>query len=278
MIPKKILVASDGSPHAATALETALILAERFSASLSLLHVVNVRLLEGPFLSDLSGMVGAGPYLNFQQQVREILTRKGEVLLAALKDECLRRGVPAETELAEGVVSRVICRAARSHDLICLGRHGEHAAFRGLLLGSTVEEVVRGSSRPVLVSGDEPRPARRLLLPYDGSQTASAALALGLEMAAQLGASLTVLFVTETPEEGAPLLDEARKYAASRGVEVSFRTLTGDPVENIVAAAGRDFDLIVMGAYGHSRIRELFLGSTTAGVLARVALPVLLYR
>lgn len=276
MIPKKILVASDGSTHAQTALETALELAGRFSASLSLLHVVNVRLLEGPFLSDLSGMV-AGPFLNFQQQVREILVQKGENLLAALREECRRRGVPAETELAEGVVSRVICRASRAHDLICLGRHGEHAAFRGLLMGSTVEEVVRGSSRPVLVSGDQTRSPGRLLLPYDGSQTAGAALALAVDMASHLDASLAVLAVAAEPEEGHSLLDEAGKFTASRGVQVSFRHMAGDPVEAIVSAAA-DADLIVMGAYGHSRLRELFLGSTTAGVLARAKVPVLLYR
>ncbi len=278
MLPKKLLVATDGSAFAAAALETALALAERFSASLRLLHVVNVRLLEGPFLSDLSGMVGAAPFLNFQARVRELLHQKGETILAASREQCDRHAVPAETELAEGVVSREICRAARSCDLICLGRHGEHAAFRGLLMGSTVEEVVRGSSRPVLVAGETPRPIRKILLPYDGSQTASAALTLAVEMAGGLAAALTVLAVAGDAQEGGLLLEEARQYTAPRELPITFRHHPGDPVPAIVETAQEDFDLVVMGAYGHSRLRELFLGSTTAGVLARVTLPVLLYR
>lgn len=278
MLPKKILLATDGSEYASIALENALLLAEKFSSSIGLLYVVNIRQLEGPFISDLSGAVGVMPFLNFQKQVRELLYHKGEAVLANLLDYCMKKGVPAETELLEGVVSRVVCKVGKAYDLICLGRHGEHASWKGLMMGSTVEEVARGSSRPVLVSQGTPGPIRRILLPYDGSQTASASLSLAVEMAMNLEASLTVLVATGNSEEGEELLEEAGRYVEKRDLQVSFTRRVGDSVSTILEISETGYDLVVMGAYGHSRLRELFLGSTTTGVLSRIKIPVLLYR
>ncbi len=278
MLPKKILVATDGSEYSSVALQTACSLAEKISASIGLLYVVNIRQLEGPLISDLSGAVGAGPFLNFQKQVRDILYEKGETVLANYLELCRRRGIQAETQLAEGVVSKIICQAAKAYDLICLGRHGEHAAFRGLMMGSTVEEVVRGSVRPVLVSAGEPRDLNWFLVPYDGSRTASAALVLAVEMASGMNAALAVLNVSGDPVGGERCLEEARKFIEPRDLNVEYIHRAGDPVYSIVETAEKGFDLVIMGAYGHSRLRELFLGSTTAGVLNKVRIPLMLYR
>ena len=279
MLPKKILVATDGSEYASAALDTALHLAEKFSSSLGLLYVVNIRQLEGPLLSDLAGMVGIAPFLNFQKQVRESFYRKGEAILSSSLEMCHQKGVPAKSHLMEGVVSKVICQAAKTHDLICLGRHGEHAAWSGFLMGSSVEEVVRGSSRPVLVSGDKTRETNRMLIPYDGSQTASASLSLAVEMSTLLDASLTVLAAATNPEEGESLLDEARDYIEPRKLPGSFIFRAEDPVSSILTVIEEEgIDMVVMGAYGKGRLRELILGSTTAGVLRKVKIPVLLYR
>jgi nucleotide-binding universal stress UspA family protein len=277
MLPKKILVATDASPHAEIAVETAIALAGRFGARVGVLHAVNVRLLEGPLITDISGAVGAVPFLNFQKQVRDALYHKGEAVIEAAMARCRERGIEAEAHLAEGVVSRIICRTAQAYDLVCLGRHGEHAAWSGLMLGSTVEEVVRGSSRPVLVTHQEFRPVHRLLLPYDGSRNAGAALALAAEMAAGFGAGLTVLHVSAEEGESEAVLNQARDFLADRPIEASFLHRPGDPVP-VIREVSQDADLVVMGAYGHGRLSELFLGSTTTGVLSTCRRPVLLYR
>ncbi len=277
MLPKKILAATDASAHAATAVETAIALAAKFGASIGILHVVNVRLLEGPLITDISGAVGAVPFLNFQKQVRDALYNKGEAVLEAAVARCREKGIEAEAHLAEGVVSRIVCRTAQAYDLVCLGRRGEHAAWSGLMLGSTVEEVVRGSSRPVLVTHEAFRPVHRILLPYDGSRNAGAALALAAEMAAGFGAGLTVLHVSAEEGESEAVLNQARAFLEERPIEAVFLHRPGDPVPAIREEAA-EADLVVMGAYGHGRLSELFLGSTTTGVLSSCPRPVLLYR
>ena len=75
------------------------------------------------------------------------------------------------------------------------------------------------------------------------------------------------------------MLREASAYLEPHQLDVKTILEKGNSVEGILKAAEREgCDLIVMGAYGHSRVRELFLGSTTDGILREAKSPVLLYR
>ena len=71
----------------------------------------------------------------------------------------------------------------------------------------------------------------------------------------------------------------AEPFAQPHGIEAEKILESGPVVDGILSAAERSgCDLIVMGAYGHSRVRELIVGSTTDGILRKSAMPVLLYR
>ena len=79
--------------------------------------------------------------------------------------------------------------------------------------------------------------------------------------------------------EAASVLSEARSYIEAHEVEAEFVTRHGDPGEEIIAYAEElDSDLIVTGAYGHSKVRELVVGSTTSYVISHAPCPVLLTR
>jgi nucleotide-binding universal stress UspA family protein len=119
----------------------------------------------------------------------------------------------------------------------------------------------------------------RPLLAYDGSQRASAAMHAAAELASALSLPLTVLHVTRDEADGAKTLDEARRYLASYGLDVECRTVVGYPHERIVQfILDHGHDLLFIGAYGHSRIIEMVLGSTTEYVLRNVPAPVFLAR
>ena len=149
---KSFLVPVDGSEYSAGAVGYAAALAGREGARITLLTVVDVRSLEGPFLADLSGSIGITPFLDFQKRVRAALEEKAAIILETHSSVLRERGVNFETKTETGVVGRVICREAVAHDAVVIGRRGEHASWKGLLLGSVVEEVVRGCSRPVIVT------------------------------------------------------------------------------------------------------------------------------
>ena len=117
------------------------------------------------------------------------------------------------------------------------------------------------------------------LLAYDGSQRASAAMHTAAEVTSALGLPLTVLHVARNGADGEAVLAEARRYLAAYDVQVTYKAVTGPPHQVIVdTLASGSHDLLFIGAYGHSRIIEMVLGSTTEYVLRNSPAPVFLTR
>jgi nucleotide-binding universal stress UspA family protein len=276
---RNILVALDGSQHADGALEYALWLASRLKARLTGVHVIDIVSIEGSFLHDVSGSLGFEPYLDFSSKMREALHERGRAILDLFKARCADRGVQCDTALPLGVVANEICDLARTADLVVLGNRGVNEQFSTGLLGGTTESVARKSPKPVLVCPAEFREVTRPLLAYDGSQRASAAMHTAAEVTSALGLPLTVLHVARNGGDGESVLAEARRYLAAYDVPVEYKVLTGPPHQVIVdTLATGPHDILFIGAYGHSRIIEMVLGSTTEYVLRNSPAPVFLTR
>jgi nucleotide-binding universal stress UspA family protein len=162
---------------------------------------------------------------------------------------------------------------------VILGRRGVNEQFSTGLLGGTTESVARKSPKPVLVCPAGFREVAKPLLAYDGSQRASAAMHTAAEVTSALGLPLTVVHVARDGADAEPVLAEARRYLAAYDVPVTYKALTGPPHQRIVDVL-RDgaYDLLFIGAYGHSRIIEMVLGSTTEYVLRNSPAPVFLTR
>ena len=276
---RNILVALDGSQHAEGALEHALWLAAKLRARVVGLHVIDIVSIEGSFLHDVSGSLGFEPYLDFSSKMRDALQERGRALLEVFRSRCAERGVPCDTVLPLGVVANEICDQARTADLIAVGHRGVNERFSTGLLGGTTESVARKAPKPVLVCPATFTAVSRPLLAYDGSQRASAAMHAAAEVTSALGLPLTVLHVARNGEESSKVLDEARRYLGAYDLQVSYRPLSGPPHQRIVDVL-RDggYDLLFIGAYGHSRIIEMVLGSTTEYVLRNSPCPVFLTR
>jgi nucleotide-binding universal stress UspA family protein len=276
---KSILVALDGSEHAAAALDYGLWMAERAHGRVTGLHVIDIVSIEGSFMHDISGSLGFEPYLDFSAKMREALRERGEVLLDAFDKRCRERGIACDRVLAMGIVANEICEHARIADLVAIGHRGINEQFSTGLLGSTTESVTRKSPKPVFVSPMRFGEPKRPLLAYDGSPRASAAMHLAAETASALGLPLTVLHVARDEANGARVLDEARRYLHSYDVPLTCETVSGYPHQKIVDfIRERGHDLLFIGAYGHSRIIEMVLGSTTEYVLRNSPCPVFLTR
>ncbi len=272
---KRILVTTDGSDSSAIGVRYAVALAAKKKASLLALHVVDVKLLEGPFLRDLSASLGAAPYVNYQGSIAMILDERGKAALEYVAKLCKEKDVPCETELQTGIVPRVIVEKGELVDVIVMGRAGEHKDFLEGLIGSTTEAVVRRASVPVLVTGRDTPGADHFVLAYDGSRHGKKALKVGVALAEQMLGKMHLLVVGE--ESGQQLLDDAREYLQSHTIDLEYVQRTGDPGECIVAYAREcDAGLVVMGAYGHSKLREIVMGSTTSHTVNHAPCPVLL--
>ncbi|NIA13109.1 MAG: universal stress protein [Nitrospiraceae bacterium] len=274
---KRILVPTDGSASASVGLRYAVALAKRIGAKLYGLHVVDVKLLEGPFLRDVSASLGTAPYVNYQGNIALILEERGRAALETFENACEEAGVEFETAQMTGVVPRMIIEKSELADLLVMGYGGEHSEWLDGLVGSTTATVARRAKLPVLVTSTDTPGTQRFVVAYDGSAHARAALRTAAEIARAWGLTCHVLVVGET--EAAALLDEARSYLQTHELTAEYVLRPGDPSETIVEYAREcDADLLVMGAYGHTKVRELVVGSTTAYALNHAPCPLLLSR
>jgi nucleotide-binding universal stress UspA family protein len=276
---KSILVPIDGSSHSTVALQHALPFARRFEARLTALHVIDAKILEAPYLTDLAGMTGAVPFPGLLSEVRQSLERRGRQILEEFRDTCAEAGVEAQTLLETGIIHDVIAHTAMSHDLICMGRKSGSPAWVGHLLGSTLENTLRRVHVPVLLAGEEYREPRRILAAYDGSLFANAALRVAIPLIEAFGGECTLLAVAPHEDQAVPLLEDARKLLDAHKIRFGQLCRAGDPREQIVTAARETgADLVVMGAFGHGRLHQVLLGSTTDAVMRTCPLPLLIAR
>lgn len=276
---KKLLVGVDSSEHSRSAQSYAFYLARRLHASVVGLHVVDIVSIEGSFFHDISGSLGLEPYLDFSSKMREVLTTRGKAVLEDFAQLARRENVPAETELDMGIVANQICEKARSTDLVMIGHRGINEKFSTGLLGHTAESVARKCPRPLFISPRRFHEIRHTALAYDGSERASKAMRAAAEFSSELGVPLTVVTVARDQKIGERTLEEARAYFRPYPTQANFQLLSGNAHEEIVAFLQRsESDLVFIGAYGHSRIIEMVLGSTTEYVLRKTPCPVFLSR
>ena len=277
---KTILVGLDGSEHSRTAVRYALWLGERFKARVVGLHVVDIVSIEGSFFHDISGSLGFEPYLDFSSKMREVLQERGEALLQEFATQAGQRSVVSDTILGMGVVPNEICERARTADLVVIGHRGVNEKFSTGLLGGTAESVTRKCPKPVWVCSVDFAEIAKPLLAYDGSQRSAAAMAAAAEFCSSLSLPLTVLNVTKDSTQGEKTLAEAETYLGSYNLSFQCELQqTGNAPERIANfIREKQHDLLFIGAYGHTRIIEMVLGSTTEYVLRNSPCPVFLSR
>lgn len=278
---KSILFCTDGSDYSNVACDYALWLAQKLGARIEALHVTDVRLLEAPLLADLSGAIGAQPYQALLPQLQDMQKQRASVILNAVADRCHKAGVQCETLHRTGSVVENIAEEEARTELVVLGQKGEHSQSIGQFLGSSVERVVRRSIKPCLVTPAKFRELRHVLMAYDGSAQSSKSLQVAVELCRTLSLKLSIVSVVPAPLGMGvnSALEDAVRVAKDHSIEPTAETMVGHAEQQILEyAERRQADIIVMGAYGHTHIRELILGSTTTHVIRKSNVPVLLTR
>lgn len=276
---KSILIPTDGSENSKTALTYGIYLAQQFNADIIGLNVIDIRALEGPFFSDISGSLGFIPYQNYLPKYQSILEERAKIILETFRKTCEEKNQRCKTRQSTGIIPNIIAEEGKKVDIIIMAQRGEHAQWSSGLLGSTTESVVRKSLRPVLITPQEFHPFTAVLAPYDGSSESNKALKLACEFVFFLKLPLHVLVVSNNEEKGSEIAREAEEFVGPYQLDVKVKWIKGEAHEEILMYAEQQaLDLIVMGAFGHSRVRELILGGTTAYIVRKAQIPVLLYR
>jgi nucleotide-binding universal stress UspA family protein len=274
---KSILLSVDGSLYTESAIRNAIHLAHAFGAKIRVLSVVDVRTFEWAMSVGADAFVPIIPSAVYLEETKKLQKQKAEAVLQ--KSEALLReaGVKFVLNREAGSPTEVISERIRRADLLVMGARGEFAAWKSKEIGATLDYVTRQVRKPILIVSKDFKPITNILAAYDGSDTANKALSLAGYFANKLHLPVTVLAISSRKNGAALMLDEAEEYLGNYDVVCRKIRIAGTPESKICEYAHEHrFDLIVMGAYGHSRIREAILGSTTQTVMRMAQVPVLL--
>jgi nucleotide-binding universal stress UspA family protein len=273
---KTIVVHLDTSPNAHPRLEIALRLAKQFGA-----HLIGAFAVFSPDPRSLYVMAGTAEYYRTHEELRAERRAALERLFHA---ELRRAEVPGEWVAIDEPASLAVPRAGRCADLIVAGQ--DNPADPESYVGDFFpENLILSCGRPVLLvpyASNERSTGGRVLVAWDGSREATRAVhdALPFMRTARSTTILTVNGIHEGERARIPGADIAT-VIARHGVQVEIADIetgpggsVGDVLLSQVADGGAD--LLVMGAYGHARWRELVMGGATRTILRSMTVPVLM--
>ena len=282
---QKIIALVDGSIYSESVCHHAAWIAQCTQAPVELIHVLGRR--EAPYKTDLSGAIRLGARTKLMEELAEIdaqraklVSHRGRAILEDARAIVDQDGVmEITTRLRHGDIVEAIGEIEGDARVIVIGKRGEAADFAKGNLGSNLERIVRASHRPVFVAARAFEPIESVLVAYDGGASALKAVDHISRSALFAGLAITVATVgTVTPEIKKGLAD-AKALLKAAGIEAETRVVPGQPETELGKLVEEEgFGMVVMGAYSHSRIRSLVIGSTTTEMVRSCEVPVVLMR
>uniref|UniRef100_UPI003F49975F universal stress protein n=1 Tax=Cupriavidus yeoncheonensis TaxID=1462994 RepID=UPI003F49975F len=272
-----ILVHLDASRRMHQRLHIAIRLAKEFQAAL-----VGMLATGQPDPGSIRYLVDGDRYLSSYTEWHRQVAEVARHAFQGATDELL---TPTEWHAPEWATADNVVAQARTADLLVLGQH-DPADKDAYVQHHFVESVVLECGRPVLVipyAGVFPEVGKRILVAWNGSREAARAIQDALPFLRR--AETVEVVAWNPPNLSADLRLSPPRFAiewlARHGVQAGLHDITavsGDDTGQMLLSLAADCgaDLIVMGAYGHGRMRELVLGGVTRTMLQSMTVPVLL--
>ena len=251
-------------------------------ASVLVFHVIERA--EQPLSHDLSGSIGfdaSSELLSELASVDEAQARVARLRGKAILEDAEKQLAPCKVSTVQrhGSLVDALDEFEKDASLVVIGKRGEHMDLAKGHLGSNLERVVRNARIPVFVVARSFKPVDRFLIAFDGGPSALKAVHHVATGKLLRGSECHLISVGKPGSDLARSLEESVTALRGAGFTVTSSLLQGDPDEVIASEVKNlQIDLLVMGAYGHSRVRQFILGSTTTNLVRTCHVPVLLFR
>ena len=283
----KVYACMDGLASTPPVIDWSVWAAQRLETAIEFLHVLEHQPDHAAF-GDYSGAIGLGAQESLLHELSELDARRskltqdvGRQLLASACERALASGVTQlNGRLRHGELVDTLQELQADVRLIVLGEHHHATRPTRIHLDHRVERVIRSVQRPVLVAAQNHfESPNRFVIAFDGSPTARKVVETVAASPLLKGLSAVVAMVGTDSTPSQQQLEWARQMLAAVGFDVTVALRPGEPEQVLpeliqAHAAG----LLVMGAYGHSRIRQWIVGSTTTTLLRLSQVPVLILR
>lgn len=285
-VERKVLACVDQSRFADYVTDYAAWAAQRMSAPLELLHVID-RHPEISDSKDHSGAIG----IDAQEQLLETLSsadetrskqarEQGRIFLNGLRERAVSAGVQApDVRQRYGQLEETLQEQEQDVRLFVLGRRGKSADQTQRDLGRHVERTVRNLKKPILTVTEGFKEPRRVMIAFDGGIVTRGGVELVARSPLFKGMPIHLLMSGKDRQEAAKQLKWAKKKLEAAGFETISEHIPGD-AETVIAqeVKAKQIDILLMGAYSHSPLRSLLMGSKTTDLLRSATIPTLLLR
>jgi nucleotide-binding universal stress UspA family protein len=283
---KKVMACVDAYPCALNVCNYAAWAALRLAAPLELLHVLDRHPEQAPS-SDLSGSIGLGAQETLLQELSALDEKRstlaqhdGRELLEGLLGRVREAGITAaQSRQRHGSLIDTLVELEPECSLFVLGQHHPGTPDKKLHLDHHVEQAIRAVRCPVLVVSKPYRRPTSFAVAFDGSAKGQKLLKAVASSPLLRDLLCHVVMAGKESEAAASHLAWARNFLGAAGLNGRVSLVMGETESSLMTyLKAHAVDLLVMGAFGHSRIRQFIVGSTTTTLLRSSPVPVLVLR
>jgi nucleotide-binding universal stress UspA family protein len=243
-------------------------------------HVLGVAFSYEPIIP---GSVMGGIPPEFIEAQRAESDKKARAAVSRFEQAAKRAGVAAETSILSASISGAadkLGRLGRRFDLVVVGQANGDRAMPEEVVD---EGVLFDSGRPVIFVPFIQKAGLKLdrvMICWDGSRAATRAIADAMPLLKKAKAVEIVMVASKAGKADEIPGADLGQHLARHGLKVDVKRITSPDIDvgsTILSyAADSSADMIVMGGYGHSRLREFVLGGVTRGILETMTVPVLM--
>jgi nucleotide-binding universal stress UspA family protein len=279
----KVVACVDGSPFTNAVSDYAAWASKRIGVDVKLLHTIEEH---SETVQDLSGSIGFGAreqlldeLVSLEEKRSRLLMEAGQALLEQSSARIIAAGgqPPLKAQRMGGLLETLI-DCEDDIRVLVMGISGQRSEERDQRIGAHLEHVVRSLYKPIFVVNRDFQEPSRIMLAFDGSEGSFKALKMLTDRPLLKGLPCHLVNVNQSTrfrnnsEKAATQLQEA-------GFSVTIAELEGSPQDVLCNYQQQEqIDLTVMGAFTHTRIRDMLIGSFTVKMLLNTDQPLLLLR
>jgi nucleotide-binding universal stress UspA family protein len=285
MMKTKIITCVDGSAMTSAVTEASVWVSNKLNKPILFLHTLEKEQQHGA--DDFTGAIGLGARSALLEEMTRLDEQRSKVALQLGKE--LLEYVTRQAEVAGVGVIESLQRHGDLVDsiddiegqtrLIVIGRSGKGHDGNFNALGSNIETLLRKASHPVMVIPDTFKTPVSFMIAYDGRETAEKALQRVIDGGLLHGLHCHLVSVKNNEPNQKNKSAIAQQKLEEKGFNVTVSFIEGNIHESLMEyKETHNIGLIVMGAFGHSKLRQFFLGSNTLKMLERSKVPMVVLR
>lgn len=279
---KRVIACIDSSPCVQALADAAAWIAQQTGRELVLLQVLDYY-PASYHLGEISGVIGFESNAMLLKELAELEQKQSELaldysnnLLQHISEQIQEKYGVHPTRIQEkGDFLEQSLALLHPDDIALIGRVGERSAEKNKALGTNVENFIRSANCTVMTVGENFKPPTRFIFAYEYSPTCVQMMKRIAQSDLLRQLQCHVLYVGDHIE----VLHEATTYLKSAGLDVVSVDRYGDVAQNILQYQEElGIQLIVLGAFSHSKLHQFFLGSITTSIFRKSKVPLLVAR